>query len=124
MIKDQRTHTALPAADLTRARRFYEEKLGLEPARERPEGVTYEWSDGSAVFLFPSPISGRGGHTQLGIEVPDVEAAVAELKGRGVAFEDYEAPETVGGIATEPGGTRAAWFKDSEDNLLVLVQFS
>lgn len=124
MIKDQRVHTALPAADLGRARRFYEEKLSLEPTQERPEGIRYEWGDGSAVFLFPSHNASRGGHTQLGIEVSDVEGAVGELKGRGVAFEDYETPKTVNGIATEPDGTRAAWFKDSEDNLVVLVQFS
>lgn len=70
--------------------------------------------------------SNRGGHTQAGIEVPDIEAAVAELKSRGVVFEEYDMPDlkTVEGIATESGGDKAAWFKDSEGNLLGLVRFS
>jgi catechol 2,3-dioxygenase-like lactoylglutathione lyase family enzyme len=113
MLSEYRVHTALPATNLDRARRFYDEKLGLTPTDERPEGLTYECAGGSALFLFPTAISGRGGHTQVGIEVPDVKAAVAELESRGVVFEDYDAP-----------GETAAWFKDSEGNLLGLVQFA
>jgi catechol 2,3-dioxygenase-like lactoylglutathione lyase family enzyme len=126
MFDEQRVHAALPAADLERAKRFYAEKLGLTPTQERADGLSYDCGDGSAFLLFPTSISSRGGHTQAGIEVPDIEAAVAELKSRGVAFEEYDTPElkTVDGIATEPEGSRAAWFKDSEGNLLGLVQFS
>jgi catechol 2,3-dioxygenase-like lactoylglutathione lyase family enzyme len=124
MLADYRVHTALPAGDLERAERFYEEKLGLTPTQRRPEGLRYDCADGTSFFLFPTSISDRGGHTQVGFEVPDVEALVAELRSRGVVFEEYDTPglTTVGGIATEPGGDRGAWFKDSEGNLLALVQ--
>jgi catechol 2,3-dioxygenase-like lactoylglutathione lyase family enzyme len=126
MLSEYRVHTALPAIDIERAKRFYAEKLGLTPTEQRPDGLRYDCGDGTALFLFPTSISDRGGHTQAGIEVPDIEAAVVELKSRGVAFEQYDTPEleTVDGIATESGGDRAAWFKDSEGNLLGLVQFS
>jgi catechol 2,3-dioxygenase-like lactoylglutathione lyase family enzyme len=126
MLSESRVHTALPAIDIERAKRFYADKLGLTPTQQRPDGLRYDCADGTALFLFPTSISDRGGHTQAGIEVPDIDAAVVELKSRGVAFEEYDTPElkTVDGIATESGGDRAAWFKDSEGNLLGLVQFS
>jgi catechol 2,3-dioxygenase-like lactoylglutathione lyase family enzyme len=126
MLSEYRVHTALPAIDIERAKRFYAEKLGLAPTQQRPDGLRYDCADGTALFLFPTSTSDRGGHTQAGIEVPDIEAAVVELRLRGVAFEEYDTPElkTVDGIATESGGDRAAWFKDSEGNLLGLVQFS
>jgi catechol 2,3-dioxygenase-like lactoylglutathione lyase family enzyme len=126
MFSECRIHTALPATDLARAKRFYAEKLALKPTAERSQGLRYDFADGTAMFLFPTSISDRGGHTQAGIEVPDIEAAVAELKSRGVVFEEYDTPKlsTVDGIATESGGDRGAWFKDSEGNLLGLVQFS
>jgi catechol 2,3-dioxygenase-like lactoylglutathione lyase family enzyme len=116
-------YAALPATDLERAKRFYAEKLGLT-SQERGDELRFQCGDGSAFFVFPTSISGRGGHTQAGIEVPDLEAAVAELRSRGVTFEDYDTPEltTVDGIATQPGGDRAAWFTDSEGNLLALFQ--
>jgi catechol 2,3-dioxygenase-like lactoylglutathione lyase family enzyme len=126
MLSEYRVHTALPAIDIERAKRFYAEKLGLMPTQQRPDGLRYDCADGTALFLFPTSTSDRGGHTQAGIEVPDIEAAVVELKSRGVEFEEYDTPElkTVDGIATESGGDRAAWFKDSEGNLLGLLQFS
>jgi predicted enzyme related to lactoylglutathione lyase len=126
MLSEYRVHAALPATDLERAMRFYAEKLGLTPSQERPEGVRYDCGDGSALFVFPASTSSRGGHTQAGIEVPNIEAAVAELRSRGVAFEEYDTGDvkTVDGIATEPGRSKGAWFKDSEGNLLGLVRFS
>jgi catechol 2,3-dioxygenase-like lactoylglutathione lyase family enzyme len=125
MLEQCRVYAALPATDLDRAKRFYSEKLGLTP-QELPDELRYECGDGSAFFVFLTSISSRGGHTQAGIEVTDIEATVAQLRSRGVIFEEYDTPElrTVGGIATQPGGDRAAWFKDSEGNLLALVQFS
>ena len=118
-------YAALPATDLERARRFYAEKLGLTP-QEHGDELRYECGDGSAFFVFPTSISTRGGHTQVGIAVPDIEAAVAELRSRGVTFEEYDTPalRTVDGIAVQPGGDRAAWFTDSEGNVVGVVQFS
>ncbi len=125
MFDQFRVYAALPATDLERAKRFYAEKLGLTP-QERSDELRYDCGDGSAFFVFSTSISRRGGHTQAGTGVPDIGAAVAELRSLGVTFEEYDTPElrTVDGIATQPSGDRAAWFTDSEDNMLALVQFS
>jgi catechol 2,3-dioxygenase-like lactoylglutathione lyase family enzyme len=121
----------LPAQDLDRARRFYAEKLGLEPVEERPGGLRYRC--GGGVFsLFLSSGRSSGEHTQMGWQVDDLDAVVAELRRRGVRFEDVDVPglRTEGGIAEVEGnypsdgglGERAAWFRDSEGNLLGLGQ--
>ena len=122
--------TRLPAQDLARARRFYADKLGLEPVEEREGGLRYEC--GGVVFaLFESSGKPSGAHTQMGWEVDDIDAAVEELRARGVVFEEYDVPGlmTVNGIAEIEGnypskgvGERGAWFYDSEGNLLGLGQ--
>ena len=126
-LKDGRAAARLPAQDLARARRFYSEKLGLEPAEERPGGLLYR-SAGFEFALFESAGASRGEFTQMGWEVDDIEATVAELRSRGVEFEEYDMPgvETIDGIAAIEGnypskggkGERAVWFRDSEGNLL------
>jgi catechol 2,3-dioxygenase-like lactoylglutathione lyase family enzyme len=122
--------TRLPAQDLERARRWYREKLGLEPAEERPGGLWYRLGATSFV-LFTSTGEPSGDHTQMAFDVADIEAAVRELRDRGVEFEDVDAPglHTVGGIADIDGnypskgtGERGAWFRDSEGNLLGVGQ--
>jgi catechol 2,3-dioxygenase-like lactoylglutathione lyase family enzyme len=121
----------LPAQDLERARAFYAEKLGLEAAEERDGGLLYRPSGGGEFGLFTSAGKAAGGHTQMGFEVDDIEAAVAELRERGVVFEEYDLPglRTVNGIAEIEGnypskgtGERAAWFRDSEGNMIGLGQ--
>jgi catechol 2,3-dioxygenase-like lactoylglutathione lyase family enzyme len=123
MIKELRSHTTLPAADLERAKRFYAEKLGLSPATESPGGIFYELAGGTRFILYPTPNPARGGHTQIGLVTNDIEAEVKELQSRGVVFEEYDFPslKTDNGIATT-GPTRAAWFKDSEGNMIGIVQ--
>ena len=122
--------TRLPAQDLDRARRWYSEKLGLDPAEERPGGVRYEC--GTTYFVvFQSTGSASGESTQMGWEVDDIEAVVADLESRGVQFEAVDVPgmTTVNGIADIDGnypskgrGERGAWFRDSEGNLLGIGQ--
>jgi catechol 2,3-dioxygenase-like lactoylglutathione lyase family enzyme len=122
--------TRLPAQDLARARAFYAEKLGLEPVEEREGGLRYRC--GSSYFvLFQSAGRPSGEHTQMGLEVADVEAVAAELRGRGVVFEEVDVPglQTVNGIADIRGnypskgtGERGGWFRDSEGNLLGIGQ--
>ncbi len=125
MLSSARTHATLPAADLDRARRFYEETLGFVPADVQPRGVFYEAAVGTRFLVFPSSGQASGSHTQIGFQVDDIVAEVAELRSRGVAFEAYDMPtfdrETM--IATF-GATRSAWFKDSEGNLIGIVQLS
>ncbi|MEU6241187.1 VOC family protein [Streptomyces sp. NPDC047024] len=119
--------TRLPAQDLERARRFYAEKLGLEPVDERPGGLLYRCGDTDFV-VFQSTGSSPGTFTQMGFQVDDLAAVVAELRSKGVVFEDVDSPgfRTRDGIAEIEGnypskgarGERGAWFRDSEGNLL------
>jgi catechol 2,3-dioxygenase-like lactoylglutathione lyase family enzyme len=130
MLADFPVATRLPVKDLERARRFYSEKLGLEPVEERSGGLRYHCG-GADFALFESTGAASGTHTQMAWEVADIEATVAALKARGVVFEQYDLPglETVNGIAEIEGnypskgiGERGAWFRDSEGNLLGLGQ--
>jgi catechol 2,3-dioxygenase-like lactoylglutathione lyase family enzyme len=131
MLDDGAVATRLPAQDLQWARAFYAEKLGLEPAEERPGGLLYRCASGEFA-LFETDGAPSGSHTQMAWQVDDIEAVVAQLSARGVVFEAYGLPglTTVGGIAQVDGnypgkggvGERAAWFKDSEGNLLAIGQ--
>ena len=120
---------ALPAQDLNRAKSFYVEKVGLQALESRfleagdgRLGLTV--GDGTyRLFLYPAQARSSGDFTQAVIQVTDVRAAVEEMRGRGVEFEEYDTPETrtEGGIARMPGGGEGAWFKDSEGNLIGVV---
>ena len=109
----------LPAQDIGRARRFYEEKLGLSPLREHNDHLHYEVGTMRFV-LFPSKGRPSGTHDQLGLVVDDLASTMAELGSKGIAFEDYSGL-TDNGVATF-GPMKAAWFKDSEGNLLSLAE--
>jgi catechol 2,3-dioxygenase-like lactoylglutathione lyase family enzyme len=131
MLKRASVATRLPAQDLNRARKFYAERLGLEPTDERPGGLLYSCESGEFA-LFASAGASPGTFTQMAFEVDDIQATVAALKGRGVVFEDVDLPSlrTVDGIAEISGnypskgarGERGAWFRDSEGNLLGIGQ--
>jgi catechol 2,3-dioxygenase-like lactoylglutathione lyase family enzyme len=131
MLKRGRVATRIPARDLQRARSFYADKLGLEPNEERPGGLLYHCGEGEFA-LFESTGAASGDHTQMAWEVEDIEATVATLRARGVVFEEYDLAglKTVNGIAEVAGnypskggvGERAAWFRDSEGNLLGIGQ--
>jgi predicted enzyme related to lactoylglutathione lyase len=123
MLKNYPIVPYLPATDVARARRFYEEKVGLTPREEVAGGVVYECGSGSWIFLYQSAGAGTSEASQAFWQVQDVEREVRELKSRGVTFIDYDLPglKTVDGIATMDG-TRGAWFKDTEGNILALIQ--
>jgi catechol 2,3-dioxygenase-like lactoylglutathione lyase family enzyme len=122
MLANATYHATLPCSDFERAKVFYSEKLGLTPASEEPGGAFYE-SNGTRFLLFPSSGVASATHTQLGFAVDDIAATVNELKQRGVKFEEYDFPgfDTATSIATA-GDVQSAWFKDSEGNLLGIVQ--
>jgi predicted enzyme related to lactoylglutathione lyase len=113
----------IPAKNVGRARQFYEQKLGFKPKQEVAGGVVYEFGEHTACFLYPTPNAGTSKASQAFWQVDDVEREVAELKSRGVTFEDYDMPgmKTQNGIATA-GGAKAAWFKDTEGNILAVIQ--
>jgi predicted enzyme related to lactoylglutathione lyase len=123
MLSDARFEASLPCSDLRRAKSFYAEKLGLTPSGEGTAGAFYAGRGGTRFILFPSSGSASGSHSQMGFMVADITAEVRDLRQRGVQFEDYDFPgfDKATGIA-DVGGTRAAWFKDSEGNLLGLVE--
>jgi catechol 2,3-dioxygenase-like lactoylglutathione lyase family enzyme len=126
MLENGHVATRLPAQDLQRARAFYADKLGLEPIEERPGGLLYRCASGEFA-LFQSAGESPGTFTQMGWTVDDLAATVAELRKRGVVFEEYDLPglTTVDGIAQIAGnypsrgsGEKGAWFRDSEGNML------
>jgi catechol 2,3-dioxygenase-like lactoylglutathione lyase family enzyme len=124
MLSKYPIHATLPATDLRRATAFYVEKLGFTPGSEEPGG-TFFTSGGTRFLLFPSQGSASGTHTQAGWAVDDIDAEVSDLKSRGVVFEEYDRPgfESANSVVTT-GNVRAAWFRDSEGNLLGLVQYT
>ncbi len=112
----------IPVSDVPRARKFYEGTLGLRPREEYAGGVIYECG-GAEVFMYPTPNAGTSKASQAFWWVDDVEAEVNELKARGVKFEEYDMPGMAmkNSIATG-GGAKAAWFKDTEGNIMAVVQ--
>lgn len=120
MLSSYALQASLPASDISRARDFYKDKLDLKPVRESPDGGAYYESGGTTFYLYPSGFAGTNQATAAAWEVEDIEATVSELQGRGVVFEEYDFDElkTVNGIAETSEGQKAAWFKDSEGNIL------
>ena len=126
MLSSSRVEANIPAADLKRARDFYADALGLTPTREF-EGVQLSYrTDGGTTFnIYETTFAGQAGHTIAQWHVDDIEAEVRDLKAKGVAFEVYEGMPGVrwdGEIASIEGMGRAAWFKDSEGNIMCVDQ--
>jgi catechol 2,3-dioxygenase-like lactoylglutathione lyase family enzyme len=122
MLQNFPMYAYIPATDLARARRFYEGRLGLEPT-ERNGGVVYEFARGTACFLYPTPNAGTSKASQAFWSVEDVDGLMRALKARGVVFEDYDMPgERSAEGAITAGGAKAAWFKDSEGNIMALIE--
>lgn len=126
MLNSYRCAAMIPAADLDRAKNWYE-KLGFAPISERSDefGIEYQCGDGTTFGVYPSQFAGTGQQTVMGWDVPDVEAEKKELENMGVTFEEYDLP----GLKTENGiasldGWKGAWFKDSEGNILAITQRS
>jgi catechol 2,3-dioxygenase-like lactoylglutathione lyase family enzyme len=115
--------TMLPAKDLERARDFYVNKLGLEAEGLAADGKFVLRANGTKLALIPKPEGTKAEHTAVGFEVDDVAAEIKTLKARGVKFEDYDFPnfKTVDHVIVL-GTDKAAWFKDTEGNILCLHQ--
>ena len=123
MLQNSPMHAYIPAKDMARARAFYEGKLGFVAAEETNGGVVYEFGKHTACFLYPTPNAGTSQASLAFWAVQDIDREIAELEARGVIFENYNAPgEKSAGGATTAGGAKAAWFKDSEGNIMALIQ--
>jgi predicted enzyme related to lactoylglutathione lyase len=123
MLQDFPMYAYITARDLARARQFYETKLGFKPGEEKDGGVVYTFAKGTACFLYPTPNAGTSQASQAFWSVDDVDRVIEALKAEGVVFEDYDMPgEKSAAGAITAGGAKAAWFKDSEGNIMALVQ--
>jgi predicted enzyme related to lactoylglutathione lyase len=122
MLKDAPIIPYIPVSDLARARNFYQDVIGLVAKEEINGGVVYECG-GSKAFMYVSGGAGTSKASQAFWSVKDIKAEVAELKSRGVQFEEYDMPgmKMENSIATA-GGAMAAWFKDTEGNIMAIVQ--
>ena len=112
----------LPVRDIDRARDYYGRMLGLVPEGARPDGkFIFRCGSGALLALFPKPEGTKAEHTAVSFEVPDIDATIRDLKVRGVSFHDYDLP----GFRTEGhvcvlGSEKAAWFSDTEGNILCI----
>jgi predicted enzyme related to lactoylglutathione lyase len=126
MLNDSKVEANIPASDLKRAREFYADKLGLTPSQEfGEEALAYRTAAGTTFNVYRTQYAGQAGHTIAQWHVSDIDSEVRDLKAKGVTFEVYEDMPGVqwnGEIAEIPGMGRAAWFKDSEGNILCLDQ--
>ena len=123
MLSDKKITPDLPVQDLERARKFYEEKLGLKPVMSSDYDVMYVCGGGTNLYLYrrePTKVE----HTEVSWNVDDIEAEMKDLRSRGVEFESYDLPElkTDENDIAVMDGVRASWFKDPEGNILSLVQ--
>jgi len=123
MLQQSPMYAYIPVKDLARARQFYEKKIGLKPKDERAGGILYEFANHTLCFMYPTPNAGTSNASQAFWQVDDIEGEVADLKSRGVKFEDYDTPQikTKNGIA-KPGDVKSAWFKDTEGNTMALIE--
>jgi catechol 2,3-dioxygenase-like lactoylglutathione lyase family enzyme len=121
MLANATVTTMLPVIDMARAREFYEGRLGLVPGGFRPDGKFVYRVGGSTLALFPKPQGTKAEHTAISFQVADIAATIAALKRAGVVFEDYDFPDfkTVDHVCVL-GAEKAAWFKDTEGNVLCL----
>ncbi|WP_258805055.1 VOC family protein [Pseudarthrobacter sp. NS4] len=124
MLKDSAVIAVLPAKDINRAKEFYRDKLGLESSEAMGEdSLLYRCGNGTSFLIYQTDNAGSAKNTQLGWNSENIERDMEELRSRGVVFEDYDMPglKTENGLATDDWG-KAAWFLDSEGNILNLSQ--
>jgi predicted enzyme related to lactoylglutathione lyase len=126
LLSNSRVEANIPAADLSRAKAFYADKLGLTPTREMGGvSLAYETAAGTRFNVYETTYAGQAGHTIAQWHVDDIESEVHDLKAKGVVFEVYADMPGVtwdGEIATLEGLGRAAWFRDSEGNVMCVDQ--
>jgi catechol 2,3-dioxygenase-like lactoylglutathione lyase family enzyme len=122
MLTNAPVTTMLPVMDMTRARDFYEKKLGLAPVGLKPDGkFVYACGGGAVIALFPKEGGTKADHTAVSFQVQDIGAVIKSLKTNGVVFEDYDYPglKTINHVCVL-GAEKAAWFKDTEGNYLCI----
>lgn len=124
MLSEYPIHPILLQKDMEAAREFYNVKLGLPILLDRGEAVEFTCGDGSRLVISHSTVGTADTQTQVGWRVPDIDAAVADLRARGIKVEDYDLPKikTVDGIV-DFGFARVAWIIDPGGNALAVMQY-
>lgn len=119
-LADSNVVATIPVTDLDKATEFYRDTLGLNVVDQNPNAVRFQ-AGATQLSTFKRPPVERG-HTMAHFEVTDIEATVADLKSRGVRFEEYDSGPiaTTNSIANYAPGIRGAWFKDPDGNVLGL----
>jgi catechol 2,3-dioxygenase-like lactoylglutathione lyase family enzyme len=124
MLGEHPVFPILLSTDLEASRTFYHDTLGLEILREdEGDRIVFRCGAGTQLAVTLSTTGTSDTQTQLAWRVPDLRAALADLRARGVRIEEYEAPDpvTTDGIA-DMGHSWAAWFVDPSGNVLAAVQ--
>jgi catechol 2,3-dioxygenase-like lactoylglutathione lyase family enzyme len=122
MLSDRDAIATIAVRDIHAAKKFYEGKLGLKPARSSEPSVLSYKSGNSSILVYPSQFAGTNKATAATWAVGDVDGTVRDLKSKGVAFEHYDLPDTAReGDVHVSGNTRVAWFKDPDGNILSIV---
>jgi catechol 2,3-dioxygenase-like lactoylglutathione lyase family enzyme len=123
MLGEMPVYPILLSTDLAASRAFYGETLGLAILDEREERLIFGCGDGTRLIISLSTVGTSDTQTQVAWRVPDIQAAVADLRARGVRIEEYRVPdpETVNGIA-DMGHQWAAWFIDPSGNVLSVIE--
>jgi predicted enzyme related to lactoylglutathione lyase len=122
-FSDCTTETNLPANDMKRARQFYEKKLGFEALEEFADGGVSYQAGATQFVVSPTTVTPSRQHTQIAFDVQDVRTEMHSLERLGVVFEDRNTPDSKSTAhVTTMGRLKVAWFKDSEGNLLSLVE--
>lgn len=124
MLDDSPAFSGFSVDDLDRARRFYEETLGLRVSDVPEMGglLRLHLGSGTQVLVYAKPDHTPATFTVLNFPVPDVEKAVDELTARGVRFERYEDPPTDEKGIMRAGGPLIAWFTDPAGNVFSVIQ--
>ncbi|MER5203668.1 VOC family protein [Streptomyces sp. NPDC002825] len=122
MLSDSPIAAIIPVSDMNRAKQFYSETLGLPLTKESPEDTRFECG-GTVIGLYETPYGGKAEHTLASWKVDDLDTEMSTLRSKGVTFEEYDLPgiKTVDGVV-DSDTMRGAWFKDSEGNILCVME--
>lgn len=122
-LSEAKVRATIAVTDMQRARSFYVDTLGMKEVETYADIAAVYSSGGADLNVYPSQYAGTCQSTAATFEVSDLDAAMAELRAKGVTFEEYDmsdGPSTVNGVA-EAAGIRSAWFKDPDGNVLAVV---
>jgi catechol 2,3-dioxygenase-like lactoylglutathione lyase family enzyme len=123
MLSGHRVYATIPAADLARATKWYEDHLGLKPSEVREDGARYMLADGTGFMIYPTQNAGKAPNTLMTFLSTDARGDIAALQKKGVVFEEYDMPglKTENGVAML-GGNPGGWFKDADGNILGIFE--